>query len=58
VPTVRYKGPDETDAKIFRRVADRLVNNYDIGGGNVRMAMSAVMRSIADAIDAKEDTHD
>ncbi|KAB7761783.1 hypothetical protein [Mycolicibacterium mucogenicum] len=49
LPTVAFKGPHDTDAKFFRQVADRLEDGRSsyVGGGNVRAAVSALLRAAA-----------
>jgi hypothetical protein len=58
-PTVAHKGPHDTDAKFFRQVADRMEwdpRSY-VGGGNVRAAVSKLLRAVADAAERGEADH-
>lgn len=47
VPSVAYKGPNDTDASAFLMVAERLDRNYPAGGSNVRHAVSTLLRRVA-----------
>ncbi len=53
LPTVACKGPHDTDAKFFRQVADRLEDGRSsyVGGGNVRRAVSQLLRAAATEAD-------
>ncbi|WP_087075917.1 hypothetical protein [Mycobacterium dioxanotrophicus] len=55
LPTVAHKGPEDTDAKFFRQVADRLEDRRSgyIGGSNVRAAVSKLLLAAADAAEAQ-----
>lgn len=52
VPSVAFKGPNDTDASYFRRVAWNLENGYDAGGSNVRAAVSSLLRNVADELES------
>lgn len=51
VPEVAYKGPHDTEAAIFRRVASNLDNDYPAGGSNVRAAVSQLLQAVAKELD-------
>jgi hypothetical protein len=52
LPSVAHKGPNDTDASMFRRAANNLENGRYIGGGNVQAAIIRLLRSAADAAEA------
>jgi hypothetical protein len=49
LPTVAHKGPNDTDASMFRRAAKNLEDGRYIGGGNLQAAIIRLLRSAADA---------
>lgn len=50
IPAVLHKGPDDTDAQMFRRAADNLEEGYSVGGGNVTRAVVELVREVAAAV--------
>ena len=52
IAPVRYKGPNDTDASMFRTAATRLANGFDIGGSNLRDSIAELLRRTADALEA------
>lgn len=53
IPEVAHKGPHDTDASMFRRAAENLDRDFHIGGGNLKAAVSQLLRAAADALDAR-----
>ncbi len=51
MPTVAFKGPSDSDAGAFRRMAQNLDNGYEPGGGNAKAAASRLFRWAADLLD-------
>lgn len=39
LPEIAHKGPDDSDAAMFKRVAWNLRNGFEIGGSNVKVAL-------------------
>lgn len=50
IPTVAFKGPEDTDAKLFRKVADAIDRSH-ISGSNVKTAVSRLLRNVAQALE-------
>lgn len=51
VDPVRYKGPRDTDASMFRVAADKCRRGNDIGGSNLRESIATLLDRAADALD-------
>lgn len=51
IPTVAFKGPFDSDAGMFLRAAENLDRGYEVGGGNVKAAVSRLLRGAADALE-------
>lgn len=53
LPTVANKGPDDTDAKFFRQVAERIQEGRgrELGGSNVCRAVRDLLLAAAEAAD-------
>lgn len=51
VEPVRYKGPHDTDASMFRIAADKCTRGEYIGGSNLRASITALLTRVADALD-------
>jgi uroporphyrinogen-III synthase len=50
VPTIGFKGPNDTDASMLRTAADKAESaKYPVGGSNVGAAVASVLRQVADA---------
>jgi hypothetical protein len=43
LPEIRFKGPDDTDASMFRRMAWNLRNGYPAGGSNACDALARLI---------------
>ena len=54
VPTVAHRGPDLTDADMFRVAAGRLERDLPVGGRNMREAVAALLKHVADALNATD----
>jgi hypothetical protein len=52
IPTVAYKGSQDTDASVFRRAAANLDNGYEVGGGNTKAAVAELLRNAAAVLEA------
>lgn len=53
IPAFAHKGPHDTDAGMYRRAANNLDFGYPIGGGNVSRAISNLLTTVANAIEAQ-----
>jgi len=53
IPAVAHKGPHDSDAVMYRRAANNLDFGQPIGGGNVTRAVSSLLVTAANAIEAK-----
>lgn len=52
IPTVSFKGADDSDIYTFRRAAKNLDCGFEVGGGNTKAAVSRLLRAAADALEA------
>lgn len=47
VPSVRYKGPLDTDASALLQAAQNLERGYPVGGSNVTAMVVELLRNVA-----------
>lgn len=50
IPSVAFKGSDDTDAWAFERAAKNLETGYPMGGGNLTAAVARLLRNAAAAL--------
>lgn len=53
IPAVAHKGPSDTDAAMYRRAANNLDFGHPLGGGNLTRAISSLLTTVANAIEAQ-----